>query len=194
MSGEDRRQAIVTAASSLFARKGFHGTSTADIAAAAGCSEPMLYKHFSSKQELFASCLKDGGLAVKERVLDVLEQADDPLAALLNLSRTLMTEPRWAELQRMRALAMTMADDPEIAAALRFGARGHCGTIAAVVRDAQARGRIRADVDPEAIGWMGVALSQLANYRNAIEGADGLRETAKVMDALMTMLQLEETR
>jgi AcrR family transcriptional regulator len=194
MSGEDRREAIVTAASSLFAQKGFHGTSTADIAAAAGCSEPMLYKHFASKQALFAACLTQGGMAVKERVLDALDNADDPLEAMLGMSRTLMTEPRWAELQRMRALAVTLADDPEIAAALRFGARGHCGTIAAVVRDAQASGRVRSDIDPEAIGWMGVALSLLANYRNAIEGQDGLRDTAVVMDTLTTMLQVEETR
>ena len=35
-------------------RNGFRGTGTSDIAAAAGCSEPMIYKHFASKQALFA--------------------------------------------------------------------------------------------------------------------------------------------
>jgi AcrR family transcriptional regulator len=194
MTGEDRREAIIDAASALFARKGFHGTSTADIAAAAGCSEPMIYKHFASKHELFAACLESGGWAVKERVLDALEAADDPLETLLTISRTLMSEPRWAELQRMRALAVTLTDDPEIAAALRLGARGHCGTIARVVQEAQEQGRIRADVDPEAIGWLGVALTLLANYRNAIEGDEGLRDTARVMDALLTMLQVKEER
>ncbi len=192
MTGDDRRLAILDSASHLFARKGFHGTSTADIAAAAGCSEPTIYKHFASKHELFAACLKHGGLAVKERVLDALAEAEDPLETMLNMSRTLFGDPRWAELQRMRALAMTMTDDPEIAMALRYSARGHCQTIAGVIRDAQSQGKVRADVDPDTIGWIGVSLGLLANYRNAIEGEEGLRDTARVMDALLTMLQ--ETR
>ena len=59
LSADDRRSAIVAAARKLFARNGFHGTGTSDIAAAAGCSEPVIYKHFASKQALFAAALED---------------------------------------------------------------------------------------------------------------------------------------
>ena len=43
----------------MFARKGFHGTGTAELAARAGCSEPTLYKYFPSKQAVFAAVLDD---------------------------------------------------------------------------------------------------------------------------------------
>ena len=53
MSAEDRKQAIVQAALPLFARKGFAETTTKDLARAARVSEPLLYKHFPSKEALY---------------------------------------------------------------------------------------------------------------------------------------------
>ena len=56
-----RRQAILDSALPLFARVGFHGVTTRQLAAAAGVSEPILYRHFPSKealwQEIQARCL-----------------------------------------------------------------------------------------------------------------------------------------
>jgi AcrR family transcriptional regulator len=53
MHAEDRKLAIVRAALPLFARKGFAETTTKDLARAAGVSEPLLYKHFPSKEALY---------------------------------------------------------------------------------------------------------------------------------------------
>jgi AcrR family transcriptional regulator len=53
MPAKDRRTAIVTAALPLFARKGFASTTTKDLAKAAGVSEPLLYRHFPSKEALY---------------------------------------------------------------------------------------------------------------------------------------------
>src|SRR5215510_8905840 len=53
MTAEDRKLAIVKAASPLFARQGFAKTTTRDLARAAGVSEPLLYKHFPSKEALY---------------------------------------------------------------------------------------------------------------------------------------------
>lgn len=53
MSAEDRKRAIVLAALPLFARKGFSETTTKDLAKAAGVSEPLLYRHFPSKEALY---------------------------------------------------------------------------------------------------------------------------------------------
>jgi AcrR family transcriptional regulator len=49
-----RRTAIVEAAIPLFAQKGFEGVRTRELAEAAGVSEALLYKHFSSKEDLYA--------------------------------------------------------------------------------------------------------------------------------------------
>ena len=58
LSGEERRRVIIEAALSLFSRKGFRGTTTKEIAQAAGCSEAMLFKHFATKDTLYSAILE----------------------------------------------------------------------------------------------------------------------------------------
>jgi len=53
MTAEKRKLAIVKAALPLFARQGFAETTTKELARAAGVSEPLLYKHFPSKEALY---------------------------------------------------------------------------------------------------------------------------------------------
>ncbi len=58
LSGEARRRQIVQAAVELFSRKGFRGTTTREIAEAAGISEAMIFKHFATKQELYSAIIE----------------------------------------------------------------------------------------------------------------------------------------
>jgi len=53
MTAEERKLAIVRTALPLFARQGFAETTTKELARAAGVSEPLLYKHFPSKEALY---------------------------------------------------------------------------------------------------------------------------------------------
>lgn len=57
LSSEERRHAIVDAVRGVFADKGFDGTTTRELAKAAGVSEALLYKHFPSKELLYAAML-----------------------------------------------------------------------------------------------------------------------------------------
>ena len=56
----ERRVAIVEAAKPLFARHGFAGTTTRQIAQAAGISEALLFQHFPSKAALYREILRQG--------------------------------------------------------------------------------------------------------------------------------------
>ncbi|HTZ35639.1 MAG TPA: helix-turn-helix domain-containing protein [Stellaceae bacterium] len=60
LDSDDRRRAIVEAAVPLFARHGFAGTTTRQLAAAAGVSEALLFRHFPSKQLLYREILQLG--------------------------------------------------------------------------------------------------------------------------------------
>ncbi|WP_313406544.1 helix-turn-helix domain-containing protein [Aeromicrobium sp.] len=53
MSAERRRAQIIDSARAVFARQGYAGSRTREIAAEAGVNEAMLYRHFPSKEELF---------------------------------------------------------------------------------------------------------------------------------------------
>jgi AcrR family transcriptional regulator len=188
MRGEDRRASIVDAARGVFARTGYHGASTADIAAAAGCSEPTLYKYFPSKQALFAAVLVDSSLRMRDRFDTTLAGVSDPVAAIGVCSKTLLEDPVWRELVRVRALAITLADDPTIREALDFTSSGFHTRMTNVVRAAQAAGTVRDDVDADAVGWLAVGFSLIANARAAVEGEAGLHDMGRVVDTLITLL------
>ena len=57
MAGEERRLQILAVAVRLFSQKGFRGTTTKEIAQAAGVSEAMVFRHFATKEELYAAIL-----------------------------------------------------------------------------------------------------------------------------------------
>ena len=50
-TGRERQASIITAAASLFAQKGFNGTTTREIAKTAGISEALLFRYFPTKRE-----------------------------------------------------------------------------------------------------------------------------------------------
>ncbi|HEY0186765.1 MAG TPA: TetR/AcrR family transcriptional regulator [Cellulomonas sp.] len=68
MSGEQRREQILAAALTVFAEGGYAGTSTDQVARAAGVSQPYVVRLFGSKQQLFLELYRD----VADRVLTAL--------------------------------------------------------------------------------------------------------------------------
>jgi AcrR family transcriptional regulator len=57
MRGDDRRAQIITVAIKLFSQRGFSGTTTKEIARAAGVSEAMVFRHFATKGELYRAII-----------------------------------------------------------------------------------------------------------------------------------------
>ena len=57
MSGTERRTQLIEVAIDLFARKGFAGTTTREIAAAAGVTEAIIFRHFATKDDLYRAIL-----------------------------------------------------------------------------------------------------------------------------------------
>jgi len=67
LPASDRRLQLVETALDFFSRKGFSGTTTKEIAAAAGVTEAIIFRHFPTKQDLYNAVLDlhhgDGRLA-----------------------------------------------------------------------------------------------------------------------------------
>ena len=82
-----RREQILATAAELFAQRGFHGVSVADLGAACGISGPALYKHFASKDAVIAEMLlwiSEDLLAVGRRRVDEAAGAAGALRALVD--------------------------------------------------------------------------------------------------------------
>lgn len=58
-SAQDRRQQIMQVAMGLFARQGFNGTTTRQIAQQAGVNEAIVFRHFPCKEDLYWSVIAD---------------------------------------------------------------------------------------------------------------------------------------
>ena len=58
-TSRERQAGLIAAAASLFADKGFNGTTTKEIAKAAGVSEALVFKHFPTKRALYAAILAE---------------------------------------------------------------------------------------------------------------------------------------
>jgi AcrR family transcriptional regulator len=63
MAAEDRRLQIVQVALRLFSERGFRGTTTKEIAQAAGVSEAIIFRHFATKDELYTAIIDYKGCA-----------------------------------------------------------------------------------------------------------------------------------
>ncbi|MEW9873675.1 TetR/AcrR family transcriptional regulator [Arthrobacter sp. HS15c] len=82
---ELRRQALLVAAASLFAKNGFNRVSLEDLGAAAGVSGPAVYRHFPGKQAVLGDLLLTVSRELLEGGLKVIAETTDPLAALRRL-------------------------------------------------------------------------------------------------------------
>jgi AcrR family transcriptional regulator len=81
VSGEQRRRLIIDSAARLFARRGFSGTTTREIARAVGVSEATVFKHFATKEDLYTAIIeaKTQTQEILETVSPAAEGKDDAL-------------------------------------------------------------------------------------------------------------------
>src|ERR1043166_4701445 len=83
-SAQQRREAIVRAALPLVARKGFANTTTRELAETAGVSEALIYKHFPSKESLYAE-IQNAGCKEKDHGLEKLAGAEPSTSTLVHI-------------------------------------------------------------------------------------------------------------
>lgn len=93
MTSEERRASIVEAACKLFSDKGFRGTTTRELAAAVGVTEPILYEHFKTKRDLYTAIIENkaqDGLAVLSNLRDQFSETDDDFGFFYGLATTII--------------------------------------------------------------------------------------------------------
>lgn len=120
-TAEERREAVLAAALEAFARGGLHGTSTEEIAAAAGISQPYLFRLFGTKKRLFLAtverCMADTLELFRRAAGELRGQA--ALDAMGEAYVAMVTTDRTRLLAQMEAYAA--CDDPDVRDAMRSG-------------------------------------------------------------------------
>lgn len=142
---EETRAALLAAAAVVFARDGFDGASIAAIAAEAELSSGSIYAHYKSKADLFAALVREHASSDAEVLMstDVHDLAD----VIAQLAGSL--DRRTAVEGALLAEAIMVAKrDPEINEILSEIFADRLESFTELLRQAQAAGAVRPDVDP----------------------------------------------
>jgi len=155
MKAADRRKQLLDSAARCFASHGYRGTTTAMIATEAGISEPIIYRHFKNKHDLFIALIEKVGDEVFENWQRATRDVTNPLDKLkiLMYQNPATSDPKTASVYRLLFHASTETDEPDIQQAIRDHYDRYVKSLAAIISDAQKTGQIRNDLPAEWLVW-----------------------------------------
>jgi AcrR family transcriptional regulator len=162
LDAEERRARIVDAVMPVFARKGFAGTTTKELAEAAGVSEALLYKHFPNKEAMYREMLAHMPRRVDDEMLRIrsLEPGTEALIEstefLLRRFLTARAEGRERLMNMHRLVLHSLTEDGEFARLVYERISGHpLEKFLASLEAARQRGHLVDDhpIDPRLAFW-----------------------------------------
>ncbi|HEY3920678.1 MAG TPA: TetR/AcrR family transcriptional regulator [Gaiellaceae bacterium] len=172
LPAHERRQAVLDAATRVFARSSYRGATTAEIAREASITEPILYRHFGSKRDLYLACLDEAWRtfqALSEKAL-----AEDPAGCLGAIGDAYLAKRARIRIVDLWIQALTeAADDAVIAKAVRRQMREVHAFMADVIEHGQEQGTVNADRDPVAEAWVFIASGLLVTIDHRLGGLLG---------------------
>jgi AcrR family transcriptional regulator len=127
MSAEERRESVIRAATTEFARGGYHGTSTEAIAKRVGVSQPYLFRLFPGKKAIFLAAAER---CVEETIRTFAEaskglEGEEALHAMADAyTRVISERPEWLMMQMQMYVAVGAAEqegDHEFGEVVRAG-------------------------------------------------------------------------
>lgn len=159
MAAAERRLHLIETAIRLFTDGSYRGTTTAEIARAAGVSEPILYRHFASKRALYLAALEHVWAKTREGWERNLDQASDACAAIeaIGKGHVSVRSPK-LQLAELWVQALSEASaDPELRRHLRRHMREVHDFVAGLIRRGQEEGAIVAERDADSEAWIMLA-------------------------------------
>lgn len=157
-----RRRQIIESAQNVFASQSYAKVGTADLAKAAGVSEPALYRYFSGKKELFLATLRSTGPKLLEIWHGIASDVDDPLETLWSIGVHYYDHlESHSGSMKLQFKALSEADDPEIREALREAFGAFVDFVAETLDEGKLRGIVQRDIDSRVVAWqfLGIGLT-----------------------------------
>jgi len=154
MRGDERRAYILAQAKKIFAEKSYWEASTGELARASGITEPVLYKHFGSKKQLFIALLSMISGQFLQRFRNRIEARTDLSDRLANL----LLDYRAAAMEDHDSIHFLMnavleLKDPEIAQLIQTHNQETFALIYDLLEKAQAQGLVSSQLDLSVATW-----------------------------------------
>jgi TetR/AcrR family transcriptional regulator len=163
LPAEERKAAVLECACGIFSAGSYRGTTTAEIAREAGVTEPVLYRHFASKRDLYLAVLEESWRRLKALWECVVAEEPDPRLWVGAMGRAYLESKDSKVLcAELWIQALTEAsDDPEIRKLLRRQMREVHAFVSDVIRRSQQAGGVFPERDPSAEAWIFISIGLL---------------------------------
>jgi TetR/AcrR family transcriptional regulator len=154
MARAERKRQLLARAKQLFVRQGYQATTTREIAAAAGVTEPVLYRHFRTKKALLLEVLEEVRAATLARWHTETAGLTDPLAKLHAVVDLYLGSTREHAVEfRIMHRTLVETDDEEVVALLRGFYLDSEAFLARVIAEGQQSGVFRRSLDARVGAW-----------------------------------------
>jgi AcrR family transcriptional regulator len=172
LAAMERRAAVLDTACRIFSKGSYRGTTTAEIARESGVTEPIVYRHFSSKRELYLACLDQAWERMRSSWEAAIEADPDPTNWMPTMARSFFEhKEQKVVLSNLWIQALAEAsEDPEIRRHLRRNLKEVHDFAAGVIRRCQEAGCVPAERDADAEAWIFLSLSLLGAIGRRLGG------------------------
>jgi AcrR family transcriptional regulator len=170
LPAEQRRAAVLECACGIFSTGSYRGTTTAEIARRAGVTEPVLYRHFASKRDLYLAVLEESWRRLRALWEQAIADEPDPRFRVGAIGRAYFaeTDPKVLCAELWIQALTEASDDAEIRRFLRKQMREVHDYVTDVIRQAQADGGIFEDRDASAEAWIFISIGLLGTVSRRV--------------------------
>ena len=178
LPADKRKRQIIESARDVFASQSYGRVGTADLARAAGISEPALYRHFAGKKELFVATIRATGPRLLKIWEEISVDYEDPIETLWAIGVYYYDHlESHATNMKLQFRALSEADDPDIQAALHDNFEAFVEFVADTLEEGKARGIVKRDVDTRLIAWQFLGIGMTLDMMNMLGFNDEVDRT-----------------
>jgi AcrR family transcriptional regulator len=193
---EIRKEQIAEAALKLVSSHGLSRLSVAAVARRVGLVPSGIYRHFKSKDDILAAVLDLIERRLVENVRHALEESSDPLERLHGvLVRHIRFIREGRAVPRIVFADETFTDHPERRQRVHQLLQAYLGRVSEIIRDGQARGQIRCELDPDTTALMvlGIVMPAGILWHLSDGGFDVTRHAERAWQILRRTIATETT-
>ena len=154
LKAAQRREQLIGVATKLFARSGYDATTTAAIAEAAGVTEPILYRHFKGKQELFIAIVRDVSAHTLRGWNDLITNVNDPSEKIRRVCAAIPVHiKKFGDAYHVLHGALSISRDKKVISVMKEHYRQIEEFFGKIVSEGQRAGLYHKSITPEVAAW-----------------------------------------
>lgn len=168
MSRDQRRNQLLDVAAELFADSSFSGVTTSMLARKAGVTEPVIYQHFSGKDELYHEVLREGCRRTIEEWEKIAAERKSPLNAVIGIARAQFHLSELWVYYKIHVRAISESGDKDVAKILTENYEQYHQFLSDLLKQAQEATEIAKTVRVSDIAWFLLSQGLMINVSKQI--------------------------